>query len=279
MENKLNEICITKTAATVLELLGLQRPMEMADSIREVIEKADEVFPDRKCDRVFLYHPDAVAMWIYEKYRAYFNKLEGLTDVSLPMLSVVPPVTPVCFGSMYSGLLPAAHGIMKYVKPVLQVKTVFDVLADAGKRAAIVSTKGDSISLIFLERNIDYFIYSSKEECNQKAMELIRQDQHDLIVLYNGDYDYYMHRFTPEGKRPLRALRENIETYMEINRLIRDSWKGHRTVTAFAPDHGCHRMCLLLGNHGVEKSCDMNIMHFYSFINGQQCQAGNGRKE
>lgn len=52
----------------------------------------------------------------------------------------------------------------------------------------------ETLSKIFLDRTIDYYIYKKPEECNQKAMELIKEDQHDLIVLYNGNYDYYMHR-------------------------------------------------------------------------------------
>ena len=53
---------------------------------------------------------------------------------------------------------------MKYEKPVLGVETVFDRLPEAGKRVAVISTQGDSISLIFLERQVDYFIYPTKQE-------------------------------------------------------------------------------------------------------------------
>lgn len=264
--NGQNEICITGTAGTILGLLGIEKPEGMADGIDKVLKQAEDVFSGEKCDRIFMYNPDAVAMWIYEKYRDYFVDIDKNADVKLPMLSVMPSVTPVCFGSMYSGLMPKEHGIMKYEKPVLQVNTVFDVLAKAGKRTAIVSTKGDSISEIFLEREMDYFIFPTKEQCNEKALELIKRDEHDVIVLYNGDYDYYMHRFTPEGKRPLRALRENIETYNQVCEAILQNKKAHRTAAVFAPDHGCHKTCFFLGNHGSEKNCDMNIMHFYRFL-------------
>lgn len=262
----LNEICITKTAGTILGLLGIEKPGGMAEGIGQVLEQWEAAFSGEKCDRIFMYNPDAVAMWIYEKYRDYFVDIDRNADIALPMLSVMPSVTPVCFASMYSGLMPKEHGIMKYEKPVLKVKTVFDVLAGAGKRTAIVSTKGDSISEIFLGRNVDYFIFPSKEECNEKALELIKKDEHDVIVLYNGDYDYYMHRFTPEGKRPLRVLRENIETFTCVCEAIGKNKTAHRTAAVFAPDHGCHKTCLFLGNHGSKKECDRNIMHFYRFI-------------
>lgn len=262
----LNEVCITQTAATVLTLFGGKKGTQMAEPDQRVLEQAEKSWGSKGCDRVFMYHPDAVAMWIYEKYRPRFAELEKRAQLRLPMRSVVPPVTPVAFASMYSGLQPAQHGIMKYEKPVLRAETVFDRLPEAGKRAAIVSTQGDSISLIFLERQVDYFIYPTKQECNEKAMELIKEDSHDLIVLYNGDYDYHMHRRTPEGKRALQALDENIATWCGIYDHISKCWKGHRSALAFAPDHGCHRMLGVLGTHGKEEPCDMNIMHFYSFL-------------
>ena len=166
----LNEICITQTAATVLALLGEKKGAEMAEPDRRVLTQAEKLYGAGGCGRVFMYHPDAVAMWIYEKYRAHFAQLEKRAALRLPMRSVVPPVTPVAFASMYSGLQPAQHGIMKYEKPVLGVETVFDRLPEAGKRVAVISTQGDSISLIFLERQVDYFIYPTKQECNEKAM-------------------------------------------------------------------------------------------------------------
>lgn len=261
-----NETRITKVAATVLELLGVEKNDNMADSIKAVTDAVTSKMGG--CDRVFMYNPDAIAMWIYEKYKSYFDDIEKNADLKLDMLSVVPPVTPACFGSMYSGLMPAEHGIQKYEKPVLKVDTIFDELPKAGKKVAIVSTAKDSISLIFLEREIDYFIYPTKEECNSKAMQLIKEDNYDVIVLYNADFDYNMHRFSPEGKRTLKALRENIETYGEIREAIKRTWKpkGHKTALAFAPDHGCHRMLGILGTHGKEIPEDMNIIHFWTLI-------------
>lgn len=261
-----HEICITRTAATIDSLLGIPAHEGAAEPVEEVLQRAGEAFGGKACDRVFLYNPDAVAAWIYEKYREEFRPLEQRADLRLDMLSVVPPVTPVCFGSMYSGLQPEGHGILKYEKPVLRIPTVFDDVLTAGRRPAIICTQGDSIACIFREREMDYFIYPTKQECNRKAAELIRQDRYDLIVLYNGDYDYYMHRHTPEGKRALRALRENIATFRELYDLAAEQWRGHDSVFAFAPDHGCHKQWLVLGNHGVDKPCDMNICHFYGFL-------------
>lgn len=256
-----NDISIDRVASTIISLLGVEKEEGMNDEIEEITSRG-------KCDRVFMYNPDAVAEWIYEAHRDLFSPLFNIIDLNIEMLSMVPPVTPVCFASMYSGLTPEKHGIREYVKPVLKCSTVFDVLSQNGKKCAIVSTEGDSISRIFLERNIDYFIYKTKEECNGKALSLIDEDKHDLIVLYNGDYDWNMHRFSPEGKRSLKALKENIETYISLEKAIKEKWVKHTTALAFAPDHGCHKWMGILGNHGDEIPKDMNIRHFWSFTKG-----------
>jgi len=257
---------ITGTASAVLELLGVAAPSEYAPATAAVLQAAGNAFAAEKCDRVFLYNPDAIAAWLWQKYPAIFVPLQSYGGITIPMYSVFPSVTPACFGSMYSGVLPAVHGIQKYEKPVLKVSRIFDILPAAGKRTAIVSTKGDSISLIFLERNVDYYIYDTVGECTEKAMELIEKDEYSCIVLYHGNYDSAMHRCSPEGKKAMAALKANIETYTALRSAIRSRWSGHRTALAFAPDHGCHRVYGFFGNHGSDRPCDMEIFHYWEFL-------------
>lgn len=261
---------ITQTAATIDRFLNITPNENMEPENEKVLRTAKKMFREEPCDRVFFYNPDAIAMWLYRKYQTEFRELEENVQIRMQIHTVFPPVTPVCFGSMYTGLEPEKHGIMKYKKPVLQVNTVFDDIVKAGLKAAVISTSGDSISKIFLDREIDYFIYETVEECNQKAMEIIQEDQYHFIVLYNGNYDYKMHRFGPEGTKALDALKENIDTFQKIYGRIKECWKNHNTVLAFAPDHGCHKQFLVLGGHGVDKPCDMETVHFYSFLPAEQ---------
>jgi len=178
----------------------------------------------------------------------------------------MPSVTPVCFASMYTGAMPKVHGIQAYEKPVLRIDTVFDAFIRAGMKPAIVSTANDSISCIFLDREMDYYIYDTHEDCNKKVMELIAEDEYNLIVLYNGNYDTVMHRTGPESNEALSELRSNIETYSTLIKQVESHWKNHRTMIGFCPDHGCHEIDGTLGSHGLDMAEDMNIIHFYRFI-------------
>ena len=258
---------IGQTAATILKLLDITPGRKMEEPHEKVLDMANRELTGRGSRRVFFYNPDAIGMWLYRKYQRKFAELEKRIQLRMKIYTAYPPVTPVCFATMYTGLAPKEHGIMKYRKPVLQVDTVFDYLVKEGKKAAVISTEGDSISRIYLGRNIDYFIYPTVEECNEKALDLIEKDKYDFMVLYNGNYDYMMHRFGPEGSSALEALDQNIEMFLKIYDRIKESWKEHPAVLAFAPDHGCHRKLMFMGSHGAGNPYDMETIHFYSFIN------------
>lgn len=260
-----NTLRITQTARTITSLLDLHPIPDADEPLSCVLESARIRFDGKPADRVFMYNPDAIALWLYQKYTALYTPLMLRTQLTIPLLSVMPSVTPVCFASMYSGLPPEGHGIQSYTKPVLTVDTVFDAIVKSNKRAAIVSQSSASMSMIFLERNIDYFIYDSVEECNKKVMELIEHDEYDLIALYNGNYDSQMHRYAPEGEESISALKDNINTFANISDMIDSKWNGHRTVLAFAPDHGCHEIDGGVGSHGLDMTKDLNILHFYRF--------------
>ena len=261
MDELYNQFCITGVTATVLHMMGLPVPAETEVPIAPITEK----WKNKTADRAFLYNPDAVALWLYQKYTNLFTPVIANTQTALPLLSVMPSVTPVCFASMYTGLMPVRHGIRKYEKPVLQVKTLFDYLIANGKRPAIVSTSNDSISRIFLEREMDYFIYDSIEEVNEKAMQLIQEDNYDVIAVYNGNFDSRMHKTGPESEDALRELADNAARFAQFVDAIKQHWPQHNTFYGFMPDHGCHAIDGDCGSHGLDMAEDMNIVHFYGF--------------
>ena len=247
---------ITTVTATLLELFDVKPPKNIEKASREVLNICD----GKKIDRAVIYNPDAIAWWLFEKYKDRFEKAIEISDIYVQRASVMPSVTPVCFASMYTGLLPKYHGIRAYKKPVLKCKTIFDYMLENGKKCCIVSTSGDSISKIFLERDMDYFIYDSIEEVNQKALEVLDSD-YDLVVIYNGNYNAKMHKFGPESEEAISALDENLEFYCKLIEKIKSSDKT--TFFGFCPDHGCHEIDGECGSHGLDTYEDMNVVHIY----------------
>ena len=246
--------------------MGIASPKMAAPGHPALMKYLDEALMGEKADRVFLYNPDAIALWIWEKYGQLLQPVEEVTTLEVPLCSVMPSVTPVCFGTIYTGAQPEVHGIRKYIKPVITIDTLFDALIRAGKRPVILAETNSSLDLIFRERTMDYYSYPTVEEVNAKTAQLIREDAYDFYVVYNGNYDTIMHKFGPEGKEALAALADNSRAYREFDRLIRQHWRGHNTLLGFAMDHGCHEIDGGCGSHGLDMEEDLHIKHRYQVL-------------
>ena len=254
--------CITSVGPTLAKLMNAPY-RENTDAPHERLLDLAAEKTGGAVDRAVLYNPDAVAWWLYEKYPEKFAKAGECSDLVLRMTSVMPSVTPVCFASMYTGVQPEVHGIQKYEKPVLTQETLFDAFLRAGKKCAVVSTAGDSISKIFLDRKMDYFIYPTVTAVNAKALSLIKKSTYDLIVIYNGNYDSRMHAKGPESAFALGALDRNLAFYRKMVSAIHKSCAGQHVFYGFCPDHGCHLIDGGRGSHGLDMEEDMNVVHFY----------------
>ena len=265
MADLLNELfCpmkLTGIAASLTDALGVDAPKQ-AESALEIMKKFTH---GKNIDRVLMYNPDAVGLWLFGKYTDIFEPVMLNTQLALPLETVMPSVTPVCFATMYTGVQPEVHGIRKYEKPVLTIETIFDVLVAAGKKVAIITAEPCSISRIFLEREVDYYHFEegTLADVNAKAAEVILRDEHDFIVIYNGNYDSVMHKMGPESANALSELRANDQAFSVFASLIKEHWKNHNTLLGFAMDHGCHEIDGDCGSHGLDMPEDINIVHLY----------------
>jgi len=245
--------------------MGIEPPECASPRNCELSNYIDRVFDGKKADRIIMYNPDAIAQWIYEKYVHFFDAVHRNIDVKIPLATVMPSVTPVCFATMYTGAQPKIHGIQKYEKPVISIDTIFDALIRAGKKVALITYKKCSLSRIFLERDIDYFHFEEGDivDVNAKAAEIILRDEHDFIVIYNGNYDSTMHKYGPESAEALAELKINCHIFSCIAELVKNNWKHHNTLLGFAMDHGCHEIDGNSGSHGLDMLEDINIVHLY----------------
>ena len=256
--NSLDTIC-----AALCYAMGIEPPAQAAPANPTLCTYLDEALAGKKADRILMYNPDAIGEWIWRKYTNLCGKLPPYTGVEVPLCTIMPSVTPVCFGTMYTGAQPAVHGIQKYEKPIIRIDTIFDALVRAGKKAAIVAHTPCSMAKIYLERPIDYYIFDTFEEINACAADLIIKDEYDFLAVYNGNYDARMHKFGPESVEALAELRTNCEQFAFYNQLVARHWGAHNTLVGFAMDHGCHEIDGNCGSHGLDMPEDLNIVHLY----------------
>ena len=259
----LNEISLDTLCAALSYSMGFEKPRMANEPNPKIVNYIDSVLGGKKVDRLLMYNPDAVAQWIYEKYPALLKEVRAEKGLEVDFRTVMPSVTPVCFGTMYTGAQPEIHGIRKYEKPVIKIDTFFDAALREGKKIALLAQSEMSMAKIYLERNMDYFIYPTVEETNAKACELIAKDEHDIIVVYNVNYDATMHKFGPESLEALSELRVDSHVFGILVNTVKEHWKNHDTLVGFAMDHGCHEIDGGSGSHGLDMEEDLNIRHVY----------------
>ena len=266
-KNSLDSIC-----ASLAYAMGIDPPKHAAPKNFELTNYIDKVFDGKKADRIVMYNPDAIAQWIYQKYSHFFDDAKEHAEIEIPLATVMPSVTPVCFGTMYTGAQPEVHGIQKYEKPVITIDTLFDALIRAGKKCALITYGKCSLSRIFLERDMDYYHFNEGgiTAVNAKAAEVILRDEHDFILIYNGNYDSVMHKMGPESVEALSELRTNCHVFSWISELIKNNWQHHNTLVGFAMDHGCHEIDGGCGSHGLDMAEDINIVHLYKGYPGKE---------
>ena len=253
-KNSMDTLCAALAAA-----MNIPAPAQAAAPNGDLMAYLD----GRKADRLFMYNPDAIGEWIWRKYPQLFKEVTALCETEVPLRTVMPSVTPVCFGTMYTGAQPEVHGIRRYEKPVIRIDTLFDAMIRAGKKCAILGDQTCSMGKIFLERDMDYYIFETLPEINAKAAELILEDRYDFIAVYNGNYDARMHKTGPESTEALAEARINSHIFAMFHSLIKEHWKAHRTLLGFAMDHGCHEIDENCGAHGLDMPEDLNIVHSY----------------
>lgn len=260
-----NTISMTQFASTIAGIMGIPEPL-MADVPVGLVKELAEKHNIAAADRVLVYNPDAIAMWLFQKYTEEFAPVLRHVQLGLPVKTVMPSVTPVCFGTMYTGTPPQVHGIQAYEKHVITTDSLFDRLSGAGKKGAVVAVEHSSMAVLFDGRDIDYYILPYDDEVTQKALELIKEDKYHFIAVYHQEYDDQMHQTGPESKESLLAMNHHIQAFDRLAQAVKEHWSAHDSMLCWATDHGIHQTEDGRGNHGDAVESDLNVMHFYGML-------------
>lgn len=94
-----NTTSLDTLCAALCEAAGVSAPKFAAAPNEELLS----YLAGRKADRIFMYNPDAVAEWIFRKYPQLFKEVTEICEKEISYRTVMPSVTPVCFGTMYTG--------------------------------------------------------------------------------------------------------------------------------------------------------------------------------
>lgn len=266
MDEFFNPTCLTRSAATMSACLGIDAPEKAEEGLSFLSDLLIEKMGGT-AERSLFFHPDAVAQWLWRKYPRYFEPVMRYAPVAMPLGVVMPSVTPVCFSTMYSGAMPAVHGIQEYRKPILTIDTLFDRIIASGKRCANVASEGCSMAMLYADRKMDKFVTRDDQDTYEKALELLESDRYDHISVYFGEYDEYMHKLGTEHETALAKLEEHFLHFADIAAKANALWAGKRHLITVQTDHGVHNLADGRGAHGTETTDDLNVVHFFGAYN------------
>jgi hypothetical protein len=261
---------IASVTPTICSLLGVKPPKDSgAQPIDSVLAEAAKRLKGRRVEKALIYAPDAIGEGLHRDYTKLFAGVKKLAPLEVELKSVIPTWTPVCFSSMFTGAQPEVHGITKYEKPVLSVDTLFDALARASKRVAIVAVKGSSIDLVFRDRKIDYYTEEYDPQVETRVLDILNAKDYDLILAYHQEYDDLMHGSTPRDPKALEAFRRHLKSFETLATAFNERYASVNRVVAFTPDHGTHIDPKTgKGTHGTDAPEDMEVRHFWGINAG-----------
>lgn len=253
---------LTRLAATLAVSMDIEAPSQ-ADKPLDALTECLKFLCGGAPRRVLLHNPDALAAHLLRDFPDKYRELRLRTRFAQPFTAVIPSVTPVCFGTMYTGALPEVHGIRSYTKPVITIDTLFDALLRAGKKPAIVAISDSSMSKIFLQRKLDYFFVPDDSAAVETACRLLTEDRHDFIACYTCAFDDVMHRYGIHSPRALEALDGQLAAFSQLYDTAQAVWRGVPSLVGMCTDHGVHDEAPGKGAHGSDMPEDLRIIHFF----------------
>ena len=256
---------------TVCDLMGVPYPSgASAMSISNVVSAKEKKLDGGKVRKALLYAPDAIGEWLFQAYKNEFSPVIEAAPIQVEIQSMTPSKTPVCYGSMFTGMKPHEHGITEPERRVLTVDTLFDTLERSGLTVAIVATTGSSIDILFKERRLDYYSEPYDEEVNARVHEILKSNDYDVIVVYNQEYDDGIHGTTPTSEKSMKGFRSHLKAFVELSRAFNRRYRSENRCIAFLPDHGVHLdLETGRGSHGTELPDDMDVRHFWGVYRGE----------
>jgi len=257
---------IGSVTATVAHLFGTAPPLLSAEApLPEVVLRQSELLNASTVDRCLVFCPDALGAHIWPKCGVnHADTIEKYAPQRVSLSSVMPPKTPVCFASMFTGGPPAAHGIRHYERPVLKCDTLFDALLRANRSIAIVAVANSSIDLIFRGRAMDYFSEADDRAAERRAVSVIRESRHNLVLVYQQEYDDLLHATNPFSDQCIDAVSHHLHSFVVLAEEAAMAWAASNYAIVFAPDHGAH-VCSSTGHgdHGEDIPEDVDLFHWY----------------
>ena len=276
MATRSKEPNLTNFAATILNCMGIGALKHMSCAVKDL---ADDIRAKAGGDieKALIYHVDAVPAYIVEGQADMFEPVRRQTQICADFNAVMPSITPVCFGAMYSGAYPDENGVPCYLPPTLtpeliqpriSCETVIEALVGAGKKVAVFTCSNGCIASMLYGRGADMFIIDGDDDeaMYRAADQAVESGKYDVIFLYQLSFDYTMHKYGPTSDEAMRVLGTLTRRFEAIAEHANAVWSDRRRLVVFNSDHGSHEVLDdpdHKGMHGDDIPEDMKMKWFF----------------
>ena len=256
---------IASVTPTLCALCGVRAPFDgEAPPLQAVLALARETLGGEPVRRCLVFAPDALGDQFAAARPDLVAAVAAIAPLAVPLRSIDPPWTPVCFASMFTGAPPratASGNTRSRCSPSTPSST-----RSFARGAAWPSSRcaDSSMDLIFRGRALDYFTEKYDPWVTEKALSLVAADRDDLVMLPPGVRRRHA-RARPRPSRGARGARNHVEAFADLAAAVEGAWARHPRALVFAPDHGAHPdPSTGGGTHGPPTPADMDLAHCWA---------------
>lgn len=251
---------MANSLAAILEVKDIVGTDELEDLVRYAYEG--------EAQHVLLFCPSAVGTAALAHYHEQADKIKAIAPIRQDFVVPHPADSVTSYASMLAGQMVDRSNKQAYDR-------AFDQSGE-GMRSLLTECKGKRRTALFMSdkhpcrtlwQNTGAEIYTARTDMDviTLAVEHIRKDCYDLLVVFATEFDDMVHAGKLYGKRCDQAV-QNHQSEFELLTDAASVYMRGNTFVGFCPDHGCHKGFLGGGSHHSSKADDLNVTHYYGVV-------------
>lgn len=251
---------MANTLAAILEVKDIVGMDELTEVVRYAYEG--------EAQHVVLFCPSAVGTSVLAHYDEVADKIKRIAPLRQDFVAPYPADSATSYASMFVGVTvddknkqAFEHAFDDKGEPIRSLFTECK-----GKRNAVVLlNEKNPCRTLWRDTGAEVVTARSDMDVVTKAVEYIRKDCYDLIVVMVNEFDEMLHAVQLYGKRCDSAI-QNHQTEFELLADAASVYMRGNTFVGFCPDHGCHKDLFGGGAHKSRKAEDLNVTHYFGVV-------------
>ena len=205
--------------------------------------------------RVLMFHPAGVGT---EVLSLHADRIGSMHDVCPHTFELCAPVADSSKSllSLYGGRMPQKG---EETLPLLST------LKKEGKRCALLCTQASTFASACKEAGIEVYRLHDDMSVISKAVELLKADNYDLLIVQQTEFDTMLHASRLKSKACTVALDNHLNALSLLAGAI-EVYSTQPTLVAFAPEHGAHGGLFGTGTHRSHSPADLNVTHYVGVV-------------